>query len=300
MKIDSGAPPLLETRLPGVPLFKRGKVRDVYDLGDRLLVVATDRLSAFDVVLPTGIPGKGVVLTQLSLFWFRLLADVTPNHVLTADVAEYAMDLRPHRDQLEGRSMIVLKTEVLPVECVVRGYITGSGWKDYRATGAVCGIPLPAGLRESERLEPPIFTPATKAEAGHDENISFETMEATVGRQRAAEARRISLEIYTRARAHAEARGIILADTKFEFGVRDGRLIWVDEALTPDSSRFWPRDTYAPGRSQPSFDKQFVRDYLESLAWNKQPPGPELPPDVVARTVEKYREAFERLRGEAR
>jgi phosphoribosylaminoimidazole-succinocarboxamide synthase len=196
--------------------------------------------------------------------------------------------------------MVVLKTEVLPVECVVRGYITGSGWKDYRNTGAVCGIALPAGLRESDRLEPPIFTPATKAESSHDENISFGTMEATVGRERAAEARRISLEIYTRARAHAEARGIILADTKFEFGVRDGRLIWVDEALTPDSSRFWPRDAYAPGRSQPSFDKQYVRDYLEGLDWNKQPPGPELPPDVVARTVEKYKEAFERLRGEAR
>jgi phosphoribosylaminoimidazole-succinocarboxamide synthase len=300
MKIDSSAPPLLATSLPGVPLFKRGKVRDVYDLGDRLLVVATDRLSAFDVVLPTGIPGKGVVLTQLSLFWFRLLADVTPNHVVTADTAEYGPELRPHRDQLEGRSMVVLKTEVLPVECVVRGYITGSGWKDYRNTGAVCGIALPAGLRESDRLEPPIFTPATKAESSHDENISFGTMEATVGRERAAEARRISLEIYTRALAHAEARGIILADTKFEFGVRDGRLIWVDEALTPDSSRFWPRDAYAPGRSQPSFDKQYVRDYLEGLDWNKQPPGPELPPDVVARTVEKYKEAFERLRGEAR
>jgi phosphoribosylaminoimidazole-succinocarboxamide synthase len=300
MKIDSSAPPLLATSLPGVPLFKRGKVRDVYDLGDRLLVVATDRLSAFDVVLPTGIPGKGVVLTQLSLFWFRLLADVTPNHVVTADTAEYGPELRPHRDQLEGRSMVVLKTEVLPVECVVRGYITGSGWKDYRNTGAVCGIALPAGLRESDRLEPPIFTPATKAESSHDENISFGTMEATVGRERAAEARRISLEIYTRARAHAEARGNILADTKFEFGVRDGRLIWVDEALTPDSSRFWPRDAYAPGRSQPSFDKQYVRDYLEGLDWNKQPPGPELPPDVVARTVEKYKEAFERLRGEAR
>jgi phosphoribosylaminoimidazole-succinocarboxamide synthase len=300
MQIDSHAPPLLATHLPGVKLFKRGKVRDVYDLGDRLLVVATDRLSAFDVVLPTGIPGKGVVLTQLSLFWFRLLADVTPNHVLTADVAEYGPELRPFRDQLEGRSMIVVKTDVLPVECVVRGYIAGSGWKDYKRTGTVCSIPLPAGLRESDRLEPPVFTPATKAESGHDENISFDTMEATVGRQRAAEARRVSLEIYTRARAHAEARGIILADTKFEFGVGDGRLIWVDEALTPDSSRFWPRDEYAPGRPQPSFDKQYVRDYLETLDWNKQPPGPELPPDVVARTVEKYLEAFERLRGEAR
>ncbi len=196
--------------------------------------------------------------------------------------------------------MLVVKTDVLPIECVVRGYLVGSGWKDYKATGAVCGITLAPGMRESDRLEPPIFTPATKAETGHDENIPFEAMERTIGRERADEARRISLEIYSRARAHAEARGIILADTKFEFGVRDARLVWIDEALTPDSSRFWPREGYAPGRSQPSFDKQFVRDYLETLDWNKQPPGPELPPDVVARTVEKYREAFERLRGEAR
>jgi len=298
MQIDPRARPLLETSLPGVKPWKKGKVRDVYDLGDRLLVVATDRLSAFDVVLPTGIPGKGILLTQMSLFWFRLLADVVPHHVVTADVDEYPAELRPFRDQLEGRSMIVVKTDVLPVECVVRGYLVGSGWKDYKATGSVCGIALPAGLRESDRLEPPIFTPATKAETGHDENISFETMAATVGEERAAEARRTTLEIYSRARAHAEARGIILADTKFEFGVRDGRLIWIDEALTPDSSRFWPKDGYAPGRSQPSFDKQFVRDYLETLRWDKQPPGPELPPDVVARTVEKYVEAFDRLRGE--
>jgi phosphoribosylaminoimidazole-succinocarboxamide synthase len=300
MNIDPKAPPLLETSLPGVALWRRGKVRDVYDLGERLLVVATDRLSAFDVVLPTGIPGKGILLTQMSLFWFRLLADVIPNHVLTADVGEYPAELRPFRDQLEGRSMIVVKTDVLPVECVVRGYIAGSGWKAYKATGSVCGIALAAGLRESDRLEPPIFTPATKAETGHDENISYETMAATVGSERAAEARRTSLEIYSRARAHAEARGIILADTKFEFGTRDGRLVWVDEALTPDSSRFWPKDGYAPGRSQPSFDKQFVRDYLETLSWDKRPPGPPLPAEVVARTVEKYVEAFERLRGEAR
>ncbi len=299
MNIDRSAPPLLRTDLPGVPPFKQGKVRDVYDLGDRLLVVATDRLSAFDVVLPTGIPGKGIVLTQMSLFWFELLADIVPHHVLTADVDEYGSDLQEFRDQLEGRSMIVRKTEVLPVECVVRGYLAGSGWKDYQATGAVCGIPLPPGLRQSGRLDPPIFTPATKADTGHDENIPFETMEAAVGAGRAAEARRISLEIYARARAHAEARGIILADTKFEFGVRDGSLMWIDEALTPDSSRFWPGDEYEPGRSQPSFDKQYVRDYLETLDWNKQPPGPELPPDVVVRTVDKYLEAFERLRGGA-
>ncbi len=297
MQIDPKARPLLETSLPRVKPWKKGKVRDVYDLGDRLLVVATDRLSAFDVVLPTGIPGKGILLTQMSLFWFRLLADVVPHHVVTAEVDEYPAELLPFRDQLEGRSMVVVKTDVLPVECVVRGYLVGSGWKDYKATGSVCGIALPGGLRESERIEPPIFTPATKADTGHDENISFETMAATVGNERAAEARRTSLEIYSRARAHAEARGIILADTKFEFGVRDGHLIWIDEALTPDSSRFWPRDGYAPGRSQPSFDKQFVRDYLETLRWDKQPPGPELPPDVVARTVEKYVEAFDRLRG---
>jgi len=300
MPVDTNAPPLLETSLPGVTLWRRGKVRDVYDLGDRLLVVATDRLSAFDVVLPTGIPGKGILLTQMSLVWFDLLKDVVPHHVLSADVAEYPAELRGFRDQLEGRSMLVMKTDVLPVECVVRGYITGSGWKDYQRTGAVCGIALAAGLRESDRLQPAIFTPATKAETGHDENISYDTMLTTVGQERAAQARRVSLELYQRACAHAEARGIILADTKFEFGVRDGRLIWIDEALTPDSSRFWPRDAYAPGRSQTSFDKQFVRDYLETLDWDKQAPGPELPPEVVARTVEKYVEAFERLRGEAR
>jgi len=300
MKIDPKASPLLETNLPGLQPWKRGKVRDVYDLGDRLLLVATDRLSAFDVVLPTGIPGKGILLTQMSLVWFRLLDDVVPNHVVTADVDEYPAELRAFRDQLEGRSMIVLKTDVLPVECVVRGYLVGSGWKDYKATGSVCGIALPKGLVESDQLEPPIFTPATKADTGHDENISYEAMAATVGAERADEARRVSLEIYSRARVHAEARGIILADTKFEFGVRDGRLVWVDEALTPDSSRFWPKHGYAPGRSQPSFDKQFVRDYLETLRWDKGPPGPELPPDVVARTVEKYVEAYERLRGEAR
>ena len=300
MPVDINAPPLLESKLPGIKLWKRGKVRDVYEVGDKLLLIATDRLSAFDVVLPTGIPGKGVLLTQMSLFWFELLKHVVPHHVVSADVSEYPDELKPFRNQLEGRSMLVQKTDVLPIECVVRGYIVGSGWKDYKKTGAICGIALPAGLRESDRLEPPIFTPATKAETGHDENISFETMTETVGPDRAAEARRVSLEIYERARAHAEARGIIVADTKFEFGIRDGRLIWIDEALTPDSSRFWPRDAYAPGRSQPSFDKQFVRDYLETLDWDKQPPGPELPPEVVARTVDKYVEAFERLRGEAR
>jgi len=295
-RIDASRP-VVETRIPPLTFWRRGKVRDVYDLGDRLLIVATDRISAFDVVLPTGIPAKGIVLTQLSLFWFRLLADVLPNHVVTANVAEYGPELAPFRDQLEGRSMIVIKTEPLPVECVVRGYIAGSGWKDYRATGAVCGISLPPGLQESQRLEPALFTPSTKAETGHDENISFARVEQTLGRERAAEVRDVSLEIYRRAHAHAEERGIILADTKFEFGVRDGRLIWIDEALTPDSSRFWPRDGYAPGRGQPSFDKQYVRDYLETLAWDKRPPGPALPAAVAQRTRDKYLEAYARITG---
>jgi phosphoribosylaminoimidazole-succinocarboxamide synthase len=288
---------LFETLLDDVPLWRRGKVRDVYDLGDRLLIVATDRLSAFDVVLPTPIPDKGRVLTQLSLFWFRLLEDVVPNHVISARVDEYPAELRGFRDRLEGRSMLVTRTEPLPIECVVRGYISGSGWKDYQRTGAVCGIELPRGLRESDRLEEPIFTPATKAQEGHDENISFQETERLLGRERAHAVRELSLRIYGRARAHAEARGILLADTKFEFGARGDRLLWIDEALTPDSSRFWPKAEYAPGRGQPSFDKQFVRDYLETRSWNKKPPGPELPPEVVARTREKYREAYALLTG---
>jgi phosphoribosylaminoimidazole-succinocarboxamide synthase len=284
--------PVLETGITEFPLWRRGKVRDVYDLGDRLLMVATDRISAFDVVLPSAIPGKGVVLTQISLFWFAKLADVVPNHVVSSNIDDYPSELHRHRLALEGRSMIVVKTDPLPVECVVRGYITGSGWKDYRSTGAVCGIPLVAGLRESDRLEQPIFTPSTKAEVGHDQNISFEAVEKMIGPDRAREIRDTSVTLYSRAREHSESRGILLADTKFEFGVKDGRLIWIDEALTPDSSRFWPRDSYAPGRSQPSFDKQYVRDYLESLEWDKRPPGPVLPPEVVSRTQAKYREAF--------
>jgi phosphoribosylaminoimidazole-succinocarboxamide synthase len=289
---------LRETRIDAVPLHRRGKVRDVYDLGERLLIVATDRLSAFDVILPTGIPGKGILLTQMSLFWFRLLEDVVPNHVLTADVAAYPAALQPYRSQLEGRSMLVPKAEVLPFECVVRGYLAGSGWKDYQRTGSVCGIALPAGLRECEKLERPLFTPSTKAEQGqHDENVDFATVERQIGATRAAEIRDVSLELYGRARDHAERRGILLADTKFEFGVQEGKLIWVDEAFTPDSSRFWPADGYAPGRPQPSFDKQYVRDYLEGLRWDKRPPGPALPPDVVARTRAKYEEAMARLAG---
>jgi phosphoribosylaminoimidazole-succinocarboxamide synthase len=297
MNILDASSPLSQTSIPGASLWRRGKVRDVYDLGDQLLIVATDRISAFDVVLPTPIPSKGTVLTQLSLFWFRLLADVVPNHVLTAEVSEYPRELAAHRDQLEGRSMLVTKTEPFPVECVVRGYLAGSGWKDYRARGAVCGIALPPGLRESDRLEEPLFTPSTKAEAGHDQNISFAEMSSLVGASRAAELRDVTLELYRRARAHAEGRGILLADTKLEFGLRDGKVVWIDEAFTPDSSRFWPRDAYAPGRSQPSFDKQYVRDYLETLEWDKRPPGPSLPEDVVTRTREKYLEAYARLTG---
>jgi phosphoribosylaminoimidazole-succinocarboxamide synthase len=295
MNVTDNRPPLVQSGISELPLWRRGKVRDVYDLGDRLLIVTTDRISAFDVVLPTPIPDKGTVLTQLSLFWFDLLKGVVPNQIDHSGTPVPALER--HARDLEGRSMIVVKTDPLPVECVVRGYVAGSAWKDYRATGAVCGIKLPPGLQESARLEEPLFTPSTKAEEGHDENISFDRMAGIVGKDRAAELRTLSLDLYSRARAHAEARGIILADTKLEFGVRDGRVVWIDEAFTPDSSRFWPKDVYAPGRSQPSFDKQFVRDYLESIAWDKQPPAPPLPAEVVARTREKYVEAYARLTG---
>jgi phosphoribosylaminoimidazole-succinocarboxamide synthase len=295
MSVTDSRPPLVTSGISELPLWRRGKVRDVYDLGDRLLIVTTDRLSAFDVVLPTPIPDKGRVLTQLSLFWFDLLKDVVPNHIDPSGKAVPAVER--HARELEGRSMIVRKTEPLPVECVVRGYLAGSGWKDYRATGAVCGIALPPGLRESDRLDQPLFTPSTKADEGHDENISFGRLAEIVGGDRAKELRSLSLELYRRACAHAEARGIILADTKLEFGIRDGRLVWIDEAFTPDSSRFWPKAGYAPGRAQPSFDKQFVRDYLESIAWDKRPPAPPLPAEVVARTREKYVEAHARLTG---
>jgi phosphoribosylaminoimidazole-succinocarboxamide synthase len=289
--------PLLESQIPGVSLWRRGKVRDVYDLGEQLLIVATDRISAFDVVLPTAIPDKGAVLTQISLFWFSTLSDVVSSHVVSADVDDHPEALRPHRDQLAGRSMLVWKTEPLPVECVVRGYLAGSGWKDYQRSGAVCGISLEPGLRESDRLPEPIFTPATKAEVGHDENVSFEAVARELGEERSAVLRELSLELYRRAARLAEQAGIILADTKFEFGLRAGRLVWIDEALTPDSSRFWPRDAWQPGRSQSSFDKQFVRDHLESVSWDKKPPAPALPAGVVERTRAKYLEAFERLTG---
>jgi phosphoribosylaminoimidazole-succinocarboxamide synthase len=284
-----------ETNFAGVAPAARGKVRDIYDLGNELLIVATDRLSAFDVVMPTPIPDKGRVLTQLSLFWFDLLRNIVPNHVLRAD--GFPAPFNAYAEDLAGRSMIVRKTQPLPIECVVRGYLSGSGWKDYRATGGICGIELPAGLRESDKLPSPIFTPATKAAAGHDENISFEQAAHLIGAELAQRVREISLAIYNAASAYAEPRGILLADTKFEFGVLHGELIWIDEALTPDSSRFWPAAQYAPGGAQPSFDKQFVRDYLERIRWPKTPPGPELPPEVVESTRAKYREAFRILTG---
>lgn len=284
-----------ETHFADVSPVARGKVRDIYDLGDRLLIVATDRLSAFDVILPTPIPDKGRVLTQLSLFWFKLLRDAVPNHIVSG--TEIPEPFAAYRNDLVGRSMVVRKTKPLPIECVVRGFLSGSGWKDYQAKGKICGITLPAGLSESERLPEPVFTPATKAAVGHDENISFDQAAALIGGPLAEKVRAISLEIYRRAAAHAEPRGIILADTKFEFGLLEDKLLWIDEALTPDSSRFWPAADYKPGGPQPSFDKQYVRDYLERIGWNKQPPGPELPAEVVAATRSKYGEAHRILTG---
>jgi phosphoribosylaminoimidazole-succinocarboxamide synthase len=288
---------LLETNLPGVKLFSRGKVRDVYELGDKLLVVATDRLSAFDVVMREGIPDKGRVLTQLSCFWFNLIQDEFRHHFISANVADYPAELHPFADQLEGRSMLVEKAQTFPIECVVRGYLVGSGWKEYRAQGSVCGIKLPAGLQEASRLETPIFTPSTKATTGHDENITWEETVARIGTVAAEMLRKLSLDLYRKGRDFAEGRGIIIADTKFEWGLKDGQIILIDEVLTPDSSRFWPQSEYAPGKSQPSFDKQFVRDYLETLKWNKQLPPPALPLEVVEKTSEKYREAYRLLTG---
>lgn len=290
--------PLIETSLEGLTLVRRGKVRDVYAVGDALLIVATDRISAFDYVLGSGIPDKGKVLTQLSAFWFEHLRDVVPHHLLSTDADAYPEPAKRHADLLRGRSMLVRRTTPLPVECVARGYVSGSGWKEYRQTGRVCGIGLPEGLEESARLPAPIFTPATKAESGHDENITEAQAGAIVGATRIAWLRDLTLTLYSRGAAHAESRGIIVADTKFEFGVSaGGALILIDEVLTPDSSRFWPQDQYGPGHSQPSFDKQFVRDYLETIGWNKRPPVPTLPGDVVARTREKYLEAFRLITG---
>lgn len=289
---------LIETGFSGLALHARGKVRDLYSVGEYLLLVATDRISAFDHVLATGIPGKGKVLTQLSLFWFDLLKDIVPNHLVTADVKQYPAELRQYEGELRDRSMLVKRAQMFPVECVVRGYLSGSGWKDYVSTGKVCGIPLPSGMRESEKLPGPIFTPASKSLHGkHDENISFDQMVSLVGEHSAEKLRNLSLAIYKRAAEHAEGCGLILADTKFEFGTTAEGVILADEVLTPDSSRFWPRQGYAPGGVQPSFDKQYVRDFLESIHWNKQAPAPGLPEEVVRRTQEKYLEAYRLLTG---
>ena len=292
------APPVKETNLPGLNLVTRGKVRDIYDLGDALLLVTSDRISAFDVIMNEPIPDKGKVLTQISAFWFKQMEDIIPNHIIAMDVADFPAACQPYADVLEGRSMLVKKAQPLAAECIVRGYVSGSGWKDYKATGAICGITLPAGLRESDRLEQPIFTPSTKAELGtHDENISFEEMAKVCGRELAEQAREATIKIYTRAREIADTKGIIIADTKFEFGVYDGKLIIIDECLTPDSSRFWPKDSYTPGGPQPSFDKQFLRDYLETLDWGKTAPAPPLPDEIVQKTAEKYMEALHRIAG---
>jgi len=288
---------IMQTHLPGVKLHGRGKVRDIYDLGEYFLIVATDRLSAFDVVLPTPIPDKGKVLTQMSAFWFDHFREFVPNHVVSTKVDEYPPAVRQCRDQIEGRSMLVKKATVFPVECVARGFLTGSGLKDYNKTGAVCGIALPPGLRDSDRLPQPLFTPATKAATGHDENISEEEAGRVAGQDNIRRLRDLTLDIYSRAVEYASRRGIIICDTKFEFGVINGQITIVDEMLTPDSSRFWPADQYSPGKPQPSFDKQFVRDYLERIGWNKQPPAPELPEDVVHATTAKYREALRILTG---
>jgi phosphoribosylaminoimidazole-succinocarboxamide synthase len=293
-------PTLIATEFEDLQLFARGKVRDLYAVGDLLLMVATDRISAFDYVLPTGIPGKGRVLTQISLFWFDYLSDLVPNHLVTADAEKYPAELKPYQDELRDRSMLVNRARMFPAECVVRGYLSGSGWKDYKQTGQISGISLPPGLRESERLPEPIFTPATKSMSGeHDENISFDQMVARVGGDHAEDLRRLSLAIYAKASAHAHERGLILADTKFEFGLTAKGIVLADEVLTPDSSRFWPSEGYRPGAAQPSFDKQFVRDYLEAVGWNKQPPAPELPENVVRKTQEKYEQALELLTGPA-
>ena len=291
---------LLETRFDTMTPFRRGKVRDLYEVGDYLLMIATDRISAFDYVLASGIPDKGAVLNQLSAFWFGMMTDIVPNHVVTTDPDQYPEPARRYAATLRGRSMLVTRTEPLAIECVVRGYLSGSGWKEYQKTGRVCGIELPPGLRESDRLPAPIFTPSTKAESGHDINITQEEAGAIVGQARIAQLRELSLEVYKRGARHAEGRGIIVADTKFEFGVlnvpgKGEQLILIDEVLTPDSSRFWPADQYAPGGAQPSYDKQYVRDYLETLDWDKTAPGPELPPEVAAKTSEKYMEAWRRL-----
>ncbi len=281
--------------LKGVKFFKRGKVREIYDFDDKLLIISSDRISCFDVILPTPIPGKGEVLTRLSEFWFNFTKDIIPNHLICADVDKFPQELAQYKDVLRGRSMLVKKTEPLPVECVVRGYLSGSGWKDYKKTGAICGIELPAGLQESDKLPEVIFTPSTKAEVGHDENVSQEYVENQIGKETTNRLKEVSIALYKKARDYAEKNGIIIADTKFEFGKLGDEIILIDEALTPDSSRFWLLDEYAPGKNQPSFDKQFVRDYLETLAWDKRPPGPELPDEIVEKTRDKYLQALKIL-----
>ncbi len=289
---------ILNTDLPDLKLVARGKVRDIYDLGETLLIVTTDRISAFDVIMDEGIPGKGYVLTQISAFWFRQMEDIIPNHILSTEVKDFPAECQQYAEILEGRSMLVKKAKPLPVECIVRGYISGSGWKDYKATGTICGIKLPAGLVESDKLEKPIFTPSTKAELGeHDENISFDMCVELVGEELAAKIRDVTIAIYKRARDIAATKGIIIADTKFEYGIHNGELIIIDECMTPDSSRFWPMDSYQSGGPQPSFDKQFLRDYLETLNWGKTAPPPPLPDEIVRKTGEKYREALVRLTG---
>jgi phosphoribosylaminoimidazole-succinocarboxamide synthase len=286
---------VLKTEMPDIGIPRQGKVRDIYDLGELLLLIASDRISAFDVVLPNGIPGKGRVLTQISLFWFRQMEGIVKNHVVATDIEDFPPKLRKYGDMLEGRSMLVKKTAPMPVECIVRGYLSGSGWKEYQEKGTICGISLPRGLVESSRLDQPIFTPSTKAEEGHDINISFEETEKIVGRERAEQLRQMSLKIYSKARDIAEKKGIIIADTKFEFGMYHNEPILIDEVLTPDSSRFWSARGYKPGKAQDSYDKQIVRDYLLTLDWDKTSPGPVLPPDIVSKTVERYREIMEIL-----
>jgi phosphoribosylaminoimidazole-succinocarboxamide synthase len=290
--------PVKQTDFPGLKLVNRGKVRDIYDLGDTLLMVTSDRISAFDVIMNEPIPDKGKVLTQISKFWFSQMEDIIPNHIISTDVSEFPAVCQPYADVLEGRSMLVKKAEPLAAECIVRGYVSGSGWKDYKATGSICGIKLPEGLKESDRLAEPIFTPSTKAELGtHDENVDFDEMARICGKELAEQARDATIKIYCRAREIADQKGIIIADTKFEFGVFEGKLIIIDECLTPDSSRFWPKDQYKPGGPQPSFDKQFLRDYLETLDWGKTAPAPPLPEEIVCKTGEKYKEALFKLAG---
>lgn len=288
---------LLYTDFKGLTLFKRGKVRDVYDLGDKLLVVSTDRISCFDVVLPCGIPDKGRVLNSISCFWFDFVKDLLPNHLLASDVREYPDELKEFAPQLAGRSMLAVKALPFPVECVVRGYLSGSGWKEYRQKQSVCGVKLPAGLREADKLPEAIFTPSTKADVGHDQNVDETYVRGLVGAEVTEKLKKLSLAVYQKAADYALSKGIIIADTKFEFGTHNGQIVIIDEVLTPDSSRFWPSASYAPGKGQPSFDKQFVRDYLEGLDWDKTPPAPGLPAEIIQKTSEKYREAYRRLTG---